>query len=940
MPVFLSAQNPFDYENNSHVEKILKDPDVRYSVDRGMIFPSFLKEGMWQTIERGVIQNAIRKNGFDGFYIKEALDKTTKDEQGNVKFLPGKLEEKNLAVFDPKQVKGVFNTFEKGTAEAAEFSRAIAATGQEKEAEVNSRRFKTIWDNLREFFYPFALVENLNELFKFRNVYMGSVANAEEYARKMSDIIAKGSPEERASVYKYMTTRGADPSTIANEKIRDAAVQSKKEINRLAKEMISRGELTEESFNKYYDRYLPRLYLYFLMTKGGLKTPMNGRSVQEYLKERNEDLTPEERAVLGEVKDPAFLVYVGLSRPARDMAVTDYLDNIIKYGSDPKNAWVEPSAFVEWKGKKVTPYFLETKAQDLLEVAKKLEQMQDNQSVAMKKEALEMLELALETKKQIGGNIDNYKSAGYKQMPQDRRYGNLSGAIVKEGIYNDLVGTFLPISKRDMSVAERLFGDENSAIVRWTQLWKLGKTTLNPPTQFTNAFSNAVALNLFGGVPLHQFPSLFKTALQEMINDGAMYKDAKAFGIGGGTMVSAELRAAMNRLLAYQGKAGNDTSVVGMFASTRAIMSAFAEKASGLYQLSEVLFKLMKYIHDVKKAGPNPSDQVKSDAVTAAHDALFDYTLVNPNIRYLRQAPIGLPFITYYYKALPKLVETAVKTPWRFLPYITMAYALPLAVMSAFDLDEDELEKFRKSAADYIRDNGSLYFLPMRDSKGNIQFIDASRFFPFSSFTDPMITAFKYGEYKKAAKDLFQPFTPSGPAVTAITALNSGTDPFTQKKIYDDRDTPKAQALSIMSYIWNQALPPALNLDLNNPDHSAGALPRIYNSLFSDGTGVDKRGMPKPEVIESIGRLFGINVTPLDAVKQRASNILYMQNQINKTKALMTQTGRDQSLTPEDRRSKIRELADKIKQDTLELQQYAAETSGVERAAKKVKQSQ
>jgi hypothetical protein len=52
---------------------------------------------------------------------------------------------------------------------------------------------------------------------------------------------------------------------------------------------------------------------------------MNGRSVQEYLKERNEDLSPEERAV-GEVKDPAFLVYVGLSRPC-DMAVTDYLDN-------------------------------------------------------------------------------------------------------------------------------------------------------------------------------------------------------------------------------------------------------------------------------------------------------------------------------------------------------------------------------------------------------------------------------------------------------------------------------------------------------------------------------------------------------------------------------------------------------------------------------------
>ena len=228
----------------------------------------------------------------------------------------------------------------------------------------------------------------------------------------------------------------------------------------------------------------------------------------------------------------------------------------------------------------------------------------------------------------------------------------------------------------------------------------------------------------------------------------------------------------------------------------------------------------------------------------------------------------------------------------------------------------------------------------MRDSKGNIEFIDVGRYFPFSTFTDPFITAFKYGEYKKGAKEAIQPFMPSGPLITTIAALTTGTDPFTDKKIYDERDTPKSQALSMLSYVWNQAMPPALNVDLNNMDHSGGALPRIYNALFVDGTGVDKRGLPKPEMMESMLRLFGANITPLDAQKQAASNMLYMQNQITKTKGLMTQIARDQSLTPQARAEKIKELSEKIKEDSLKLQQYAYDVSGVGAIAEKIRKAQ
>jgi hypothetical protein len=818
-----------------------------------------------------------------------------------------------------------------------EFSAAIKKTGQAGTARVNSERFRTIFDRMREFFQPFALIDNLQELFMLRNLSVGTTAKSEEFARKMSDIISKGSDKDKRAVYDYLTTRNASPDKISDKNVRDAAIKTKKEINSIAERLLQEKQLSKESFDKYYDQYLPRLYMVNVLNGKGLKTPLGGKSVQEYLYERNNELTEEERAIMGEIKDPAFLAYIAISRPSRDLAMIKYLNNIFAVGEE--NGWIAPQTTVEWRGNKMTPYSLKQRADEMLAVVDRLREQDPAQAAIMDKEILDMMRIADAGIKSINENMDVNKLDGYTQMPIHPRYTVLSGAVVRTPIYNDLVGTFIPIGKTNASLMQRLFADENSRLVQLTQLWKLGKTTLNPPTVFTNMISNGIALNLFGGVPIHKFPSLLNKALTEMSKGGRNWEDAQSFGLQGGTMSSAELNAAINRLRVYQKNSGNNQSLIGMLASIRAVSSAFAEKSAELYQMSETLFKFMKYLHDIEQAGAKPTNMQKSNAVNAANDALFDYTLVNPNIRWLRQAPIGLPFITYYYKALPKLVETLVKTPWRFIPYIAMAQALPLATMAAFDIDEDELEKLRKSMAGYIRDKGSLYILPYRDDKGNIQFVDVGRFFPFSAFVDPIITAAKYGEVKKGAGEFIQPFLPSGPMVTAITALNSGVDPFTKKKIYDDRDTPKAQALSLLSYVWNQALPPALNVDLNNMDNSAGAIPRIYNSLFVDQTGVDKRGLPKPEMVETMSRLFGFNITPLDAQRQRALNIMYMQNQIKQSQALIAQVKKDMSMTPEDRRARILEIYEEIKNDNEELRKYVAETAGVEKVTEKIRKA-
>ena len=87
LPVFVKAENPFDYDNAEHIAKLEKyAKDRLYTSDSIENYIGFIKNGSWEEIESNKVQKAIRSLGFDGFYVKE----------GGVK---------NLAVYNPEQIK-------------------------------------------------------------------------------------------------------------------------------------------------------------------------------------------------------------------------------------------------------------------------------------------------------------------------------------------------------------------------------------------------------------------------------------------------------------------------------------------------------------------------------------------------------------------------------------------------------------------------------------------------------------------------------------------------------------------------------------------------------------------------------------------------------------------------------------------------------------------
>lgn len=762
-------------------------------------------------------------------------------------------------------------------------------------------------DTIKEFFNPFYGVDQIERLNEFRNKTQGTIAVENQIARRLADTIDRGTDEDRRQVYSYLTTRNADPDSITDQSIRRAAVEAKNKINSLAQQMIEQGLLSQEAFDRHYDQYLPRLYLRYVM-EGELRMGRNFTiGPRDYLKMRDEDLTEDERKLLGEIKEPAFLVYVALMRPSKDLAVGKYLNNI---ANAEGTAWVMPNSLVDWQGAKVTPFWLRAEADQLRNTLAPITERVDPDGAAQMRERADLMDqVANDALKDFG----EYDTKAYVRLPDSARYGALRGAVVQRGIAEDIKGAFVGITPEESrNWFQKMFGDESSAAVKATQLWKMSKVTLNVPSQVRNLVSNLIMLNL-SGVPATRIPGLMLRAIGEMRAGSPAYQKAMEYGITGTTMTTGELSNAQMMLQRFLRNNPEGGGIPGMFAAARNAFSRVLEKTSDAYQSVESMVKFMKFLDATEREGLSPSA-----AVDVANEYLFDYSLVNNGVRTARNSPLGLPFITYYYKALPVLLKTAKEHPYRFLPYAAMMAAIPAIATAALDIEEEDYEKLRKSLPEYLRNKNSLYLFPAKDENGRWVFFDMGPFLPWQTYVDAATAAFR-GD----GKDALRMVTPSSPVLSVITALTTNKDPFTGKDIVDSRMSPKDKAFSIVNYMWSMAAPPMLSFDY-------GAIPQMYRETFGDGTGKTEKGDPTPGMVNATARLMGVVATPIDAEMQRARNIQYMINQVHKIESLRGEVVRDQSLSPERRREKVMEINERIREEYKKVQEYASETAPTE----------
>ena len=718
---------------------------------------------------------------------------------------------------------------------------------------------------------PLKSLPDQDRYLSLRGLATGKLEKIRNVTRDVYDTFSKLTPEENSSVRKYLL-KDAALETIENPIIRSQAKDLRESIDFIGDSLVNAKILSKDVVDKNKESYLPRMYLKYLDKKGRM----------DYTKSRKE-LDDATKEFLGEVKD------VSLQGPK---AIEDPMTDIVRYSlfekisEDPK--WTVQSGLIEFQGKKVSPVWLnEEKIRINEEIVKGLRPKED-------KKLVDSLDNLID---QANINIRKEDLSLYRKVPETKQYGALKGSYVRKEIYDDLMsaGDFV---KPKENWAKSILGDEG-AVTQATKLWKMSKVALNPPTQVRNLLSNVILLNL-SGIGWRKLPTRLMQALDDMRKNGPYTEIANKYGILNSTFTKQEMIDINKAYLRAKAKqTGNPIDKV------KYIAGATADIASNAYQKMEILGKTAKIIDEMSKGAD------EATAALRAQETLFDYSLVPPSVRYLRNAPVGIPFITYYYKVLPNLLETAIRYPERYLPYVALPYGMHEILKNYQGITQEDVEIVKNSMPKWIRDNGNAVILPVKDENDKWQVFDFSYFLPYSMFTG-IVKDVSQGKIRDAlsASGVF-----GGPLPQIVSAIQTNIDPFTQREIINEFDPPSKQIADLVFYGLRMAAPTWLT--------DIGFAGKLLESINKD---VNKYGDPKITKTQAITRLFGVNIYPIDPAKSRADNIKFMKNEISRIKARRTQVLRDKNLTPEERK-KLQEKYISIIQDRQkQLSDYVKET--------------
>lgn len=546
---------------------------------------------------------------------------------------------------------------------------------------------------------------------------------------------------------------------------------------------------------------------------------------------------------------------------------------------------------VEWEGRPVSVYWLSEEVGRIRKQIPYYEAGPKKKAEAIVKKMDAIVEPALE---EAGKAPDDFV-----QVPTTARYGRLAGMYLRKEIYSDLFGTGSGFSPQS-SLAERVLGYGGWG-TKVTQLWKMSKVALNPPTQIRNFVSNGILLHL-SGVPFHRVPQRVTQAIHEIATNGKHFRIAKKWGITESTFTANELIRIEREIVNLEARHAGRLSM----AQLKEIAAIIADAAGDLYQLSEQIHKTAKIIDAMERQGMS-----EANAVIEAQKWLYDYSLIPPTVRYLRNAPVGVPFLTFYYKTAPRMFETLIKHPGRFAPYVLIPMALAAMIADDYDVDEEDLKTLKKALPLWLQDRGNAWILPYKDQHGRWQVADIGYFLPWAMFTE----AAKEASEGNVGGVIQTTGVLGGPIPDMIAASKTGMDSFFDKEIMVKEDPPAKQLADLMMYLWRLSMPTFLT--------DKGATGHIYSALTEQ---VDRKGDPKLTLVQAAWRLGGVNIYPIEPSKSRRQNLSRMQWELKEIRKRMGSRLRDRNLTSEEKDKLRKDYRKLIKAQQERLKTYKEES--------------
>ncbi len=216
-----------------------------------------------------------------------------------------------------------------------------------------------------------------------------------------------------------------------------------------------------------------------------------------------------------------------------------------------------------------------------------------------------------------------------------------------------------------------------------------------------------------------------------------------------------------------------------------------------MYQAEDDVFRLAAWL----KAKEDGADDMT--AGKGARKSFLDYHINAPWIQAMRQS--AWPFISFTYRAVPMLIETAATKPHKLLKLMALAGGLnALGVAIGGGGDDEERKLLPEEKAGKIWGMvPKLIRMPWNDAQGSPVYLDIRRFVPVGDVFD--IGA------GHSAVPLLPYMVPGGPlALIGEVVLNRSQ--FTGKSINLETDTPVQKATKLADYLYKAFAPNVLGL--------------------------------------------------------------------------------------------------------------------------------
>jgi len=319
-----------------------------------------------------------------------------------------------------------------------------------------------------------------------------------------------------------------------------------------------------------------------------------------------------------------------------------------------------------------------------------------------------------------------------------KKYGALAGKYVPGPIWNDLRQHISLDSKPGQ--IRKLWDDA-------MRMWKISKTALSPGVHMNNVMANVFiadfhdlrskdlikAVRVMLDAKLSKEPSPENKALYQRFEDsGALH----------GMFKYHELKAeALDPLLEeIRNEALNDetaamTRILSLVSWLNALQHGGKKAANAMievYGAEDEVFRLAIFIKATRHGLPD------IEAGRMSRKAFLDYDINAPWIQALRRT--AFPFIAFPYRAIPMMIDTFTKKPWKLVKYVGLAAILNNFAYAMLGLTDDDEERERRLMPE--EKAGSIWGVFPKlirmpwNRDGNPVFLDVRRWFPSGDIFD------------------------------------------------------------------------------------------------------------------------------------------------------------------------------------------------------------